>query len=205
MASEETYKLGHARIRCDTHSQAHTRHADWHRSTCPISLPPVDTDQCPPSLDVHTSVCRTLHPNWKEQTCQVRHRFAHVTARTHTLAQAHTETARRARANAQTQCGTHTHMQAKRRGALVGPYCQEAWTLHSFRCAPQMHQKRRNMKCKGDARTHACMRHATHYAVLIYAIPATHVAITTHKLKGLALSTTMPAAHTVHINNYYAR
>jgi hypothetical protein len=116
MASEETYKLGHARIRCDTHSQAHTRHADWHRSTCPISLPPVDTDQCPPSLDVHTSVCRTLHPNWKEQTCQVRHRFAHVTARTHTLAQAHTETARRARANAQTQCGTHTHAGETKRG-----------------------------------------------------------------------------------------
>ena len=117
----------------------------------------------------------------------------------------HTQRPPGARARTHRHSVAHTHMQAKRRGALVGPYCQEAWTLHSFRCAPQMHQKRRNMKCKGDTRTHACMRHATDYAVLIYAIPATHVAITTHKLKGLALSTTMPAAHTVHINNYYAR
>ena len=205
MASEETYKLGHARIRCDTHSQAHTRHADWHRSTCPISLPPVDTDQCPPSLDVHTSVCRTLHPNWKEQTCQVRHRFAHVTARTHTLAQAHTETARRARANAQTQCGTHTHAGETKRGpggALLSGGLDPS--LFQVRASDASEEAEYEMQ-RGHA--HPCLyapRH-THYAVLIYAIPATHVAITTHKLKGLALSTTMPAAHTVHINNYYAR
>jgi len=73
----------------------------------------------------------------------------------------HTQRPPGARARTHRHSVAHTHMQAKRRGALVGPYCQEAWTLHSFRCAPQMHQKRRNMKCKGDTRTHACMRHAT--------------------------------------------